>query len=59
MAIGTEFLNTITLAGMPPHHLGLKVGVLIILLRNLNVTSGLYNGTHTIIQRLARRLIVM
>jgi len=58
MAIGTEFLNTITLAGMPPHRLALKVGVHVMLLRNLNATSGLCNGTHLIISRLARRLIV-
>jgi hypothetical protein len=58
MAIGTKFLNTITMASMPPHHLALKVGVLIILLRNFDVTSRLYNGTHLIIWHLAQRLIV-
>jgi len=58
MAIGTEFFNTITLAGMPPHRLALKVGVPVILLRNLDATSGLCNGTRLIISRLARRLIV-
>jgi hypothetical protein len=59
MAIGTEFLNTITLAGMPPHRLALKIGVPVILLKNLNAASGLCNGTRLIIWRLARRLIVM
>jgi hypothetical protein len=58
MAISMEFLNTITLTGMPPHYLTLKVGVPVILLRNLNATSGFCNGTHLIIWRLARRLIV-
>jgi hypothetical protein len=58
MAISTEFLNTITLAGMPPHRLALKVGILVILLRNSDVASGLCNGTHLIIWRLAHRLIV-
>jgi hypothetical protein len=58
MVISIEFLNTITLASMPPHCLALKVGVLVILLRNLNVTLGLSNGTHLIIWRLARKLIV-
>jgi ATP-dependent DNA helicase PIF1 len=58
MAIGTEFLNTITLAGMPPHRLALKVGVPIILLRNLDAASGLCNGTRLIIWRLARRLLI-
>jgi hypothetical protein len=36
MAIGTKIFNTIILAGMPPHRLALKVGVLIILLINLD-----------------------
>jgi len=58
MAIGTEFFNTITLAGMPPHRLAFKVGVPVMLLRNLDATSGLCNGTRLIISRLARTLIV-
>jgi ATP-dependent DNA helicase PIF1 len=58
MAISTEFFNTITLVGMPPHHLTLKVGILVILLKNLNAALGLCNGTHLIIWRLAPRLIV-
>ncbi len=58
MVIGTKFLNTITLVGMPPHHLALKVGVLVILLRNLDAALGLCNGTHLIIWCLAQRLIV-
>jgi ATP-dependent DNA helicase PIF1 len=53
MAIGAEFLNTITLAGMPPHRLTFKVGVPVILLRNLDATSGVCNGTRLIISRLA------
>jgi len=58
MAIGTEFFNTIILAGMPPHRLAFKVGVPIILLRNLDAASRLCNGTRLIIWRLARRLII-
>jgi hypothetical protein len=59
MAIGTKFLNTITLVGMPPHCLALKVGVHVILLRNLNAALGFCNGTRLIIWRLAWRLIIM
>jgi hypothetical protein len=58
MAIGMEFFNTITLAGMPPHRLAFKVGVLVILLRNLNAALGLCNGTCLITWRLAWRLII-
>jgi hypothetical protein len=41
MAINTKFFNTITLVGMPPHRMAVKVGVLVILLRNLDVASRL------------------
>jgi hypothetical protein len=58
MAIGTEFLNTIVLTSMPPHRLAFKVGVHVMLLRNLNAASGLCNATRLIIWHLARRLIV-
>jgi len=58
MAISMEFLNTITLAGMPPHRLALKVGVPVILLRNFDAALGLCNGTCLIIWCLTRRLIV-
>jgi len=53
MMIGMEFLNTITLVGMPPHCMALKVGVLVIVLRNLNVALGLCNGTYLIIWQMA------
>jgi hypothetical protein len=52
MGIATEFLNAITLPGMPPHRLALKVGMPVILLRNLDASSGLCNGTRLIIRRL-------
>jgi ATP-dependent DNA helicase PIF1 len=58
MAIGTKFLNTIILASMPPHRLAFKIGVPVILLRNLDAASGLCNGTRLIIWHLAQRLIV-
>jgi len=58
MAIGTEFFNAITLVVMPPHCLALKVSILVMLLRNLNATSGLCNGAHLIFWRPARRWIV-
>jgi ATP-dependent DNA helicase PIF1 len=44
---------------MPPHRLALKIGVPIILLRNLDAALGLCNGTHLIIWHLAQRLIVV
>ncbi|XP_078443457.1 uncharacterized protein LOC144712871 isoform X2 [Wolffia australiana] len=40
-----EFLNTIDDATMPLHRLRLKIGCIIILIRNLNTLQGLCNGT--------------
>ena len=40
-----EFLDSLELSGLPPHKLTLKVGAIVILLRNLNVATGLMNGT--------------
>jgi ATP-dependent DNA helicase PIF1 len=58
MVIGRKFFNTIIMVGMPPHCLAFKVGVLVILLRNLDVASRLCSGTCLIIWRLAWRSIV-
>jgi hypothetical protein len=44
MAIVTNFFYAITLSSMPPRRLAFKVGIPIILLRNLDVTLGLSNG---------------
>ena len=43
----TEFLNSLTLSGLPPHEIELKVGCPVILLHNLCVGpgNGLCNGT--------------
>ncbi|CAB5185425.1 unnamed protein product [Rhizophagus irregularis] len=43
-----EFLNSLTIGGLPPHKLSLKTGSPIILLRNLNPSDDLCNGTRLI-----------
>lgn len=52
-----EFLNTIQMSGLPDHHLRLKVGVPIMLLRNISPSKGLCNGTRLIVTQLTRRVI--
>ena len=47
-----EWLHTLQPSGMPPHELRLKVGVPIMLLRNLNAALGLANGTRLMVQHL-------
>jgi len=49
-----EFLNTIVTSGLPNHKLKLKVGVLIMLLRNIATHIGLNNGTRLIITRMGK-----
>ncbi|KAM0899408.1 hypothetical protein ACQ4PT_021282 [Festuca glaucescens] len=52
-----ELLNAIKVNNFPDHRLVLKVGMPIMLLRNLNPTAGLCNGTRMIITELGDRLI--
>jgi ATP-dependent DNA helicase PIF1 len=49
-----EFLNTIVASGLPNHKLKLKVGVPVMLLRNLDQQYGLCNGTKLIITRMGK-----
>ncbi|KAF7151703.1 hypothetical protein RHSIM_Rhsim02G0156100 [Rhododendron simsii] len=51
-----EFLNTLTPNGLPPHELILKVNSPIMLLRNLNPSVGLCNGTRMVCKGFAQRL---
>lgn len=47
-----EFLNSIVVHNYPHHCLKLKVGVPVVLLRNLNQSQGLCNGTRLLITKL-------
>ena len=40
-----EFINGLTPSGMPPHLLELKIGAIVMLLRNIDLKEGLCNGT--------------
>ncbi len=51
----TEFLNTLSFSGVPPHELHLQEGCPIILL--CNMTSGLANGTRFIVIQLMQHVI--
>ncbi|GKD98865.1 ATP-dependent DNA helicase PIF1-like protein [Tanacetum coccineum] len=53
----TEFLNTLNFPGMPTHALNLKKELPIMLLRNVNLSQGLCNGTHLIITDLGQFVI--
>nr|XP_043618497.1 uncharacterized protein LOC122590227 [Erigeron canadensis] len=51
----TEYLNTLTFNAIPPHQLELKVNTPIILLRNLNQSEGLCNGTRLIVTQMLHK----
>jgi hypothetical protein len=52
-----EFLNTLKFLGIPDHELRLKVGLPVMLLRNINQSTGLCNGTRMTLTQLETRYI--
>ena len=52
-----EFLRSLKIPELPPGELKLKIGVPIILLRNLNPSEGLCNGTRLICRAFQSRVI--
>jgi hypothetical protein len=54
-----EYLGSLDTASLPPHHLRLKVGVPVMVLRNLAASQGVCNGSRGIITHLGRRTIEM
>ncbi|XP_074361406.1 ATP-dependent DNA helicase PIF1-like [Apium graveolens] len=56
-AFPPEYLNSINIPGLPPHELKLKQGVAFMLMRNLNQTLGLCNGTMMMITRCLKQCV--
>ncbi len=52
-----EFLNSINISGLPPHKLILKKSQPIMLLRNINPTNALCNGSRLKVVKVQNRLI--
>jgi len=53
----SEFLNSLTSNGLPPHVLKLKLGCHVILLRNIDPANGLCNGTRLVVRGFRRNTI--
>ncbi|CAF2137557.1 unnamed protein product, partial [Brassica napus] len=51
-ALGPDFLNTIKVSGLPNHSLRLKIGCPVMVLRNIEPSAGLMNGTRLQITQL-------
>ncbi|KAF5442969.1 hypothetical protein F2P56_035574 [Juglans regia] len=56
-SIMEEFLNTLTPNGFPPHELLLTINYLIMLLKNINPSEGLCNGTRLICRAFDQNVI--
>ncbi|CAH9137148.1 unnamed protein product [Cuscuta epithymum] len=52
-----KFLNTIKCSGVPSHELKLKVGAPVMLMRNIDHSSGLCNGTRLIVTKLGTHIL--
>lgn len=52
-----EFLNSIKISGLPNHCLRLRIGTPVMLMRNLDSTDGLCNGTRLQITQLSSHII--
>lgn len=52
-----DFINSLVLLGMPPHRLVLKKEIPILLLRNINPSNGLCNGTRLICKEFSKHMI--
>jgi hypothetical protein len=53
-----EFLHSLKASGLPLAHLALKPGCPLMLLRNLDVTSGLCNGTRMILMEITQKVLM-
>jgi hypothetical protein len=56
--IPDEFLHSANRPGVPPHKLKLKVGSMVMLLRNINLSAGLANGKVMIVKTIRRHIVI-
>lgn len=55
--IPIEYLHSITPSGMPPHTLKLKVGAVVMLIRNMDMGFGLVNSVRMIVREMYNNLL--
>lgn len=56
-SIPLEYLNSLTPSGMPRHKIVLKVGAVVMLLRNMDKNRGLTNSTRLIVRHLSDHIL--
>lgn len=52
-----EYLNSLSFSGLPPHKLRLKIGCIVMLLRNLDIKQGLCNGVRLRVLEIGPRFL--
>ena len=57
--VDIDLLHQATAKGVPDHNLRLKIGSVCLIMRNLNISDGLVNGTKVIIVAISSRLITV
>lgn len=55
--LSLEFLRTLRTSGLPGHHIKLKIGTPIMLMRNLDQYEGLCNGTRLIVTKMSNHVL--
>ena len=55
----TEYLNGLSLSGLPEHELKLKVNTVVILLRNMDINAGHCNGTRYLVKQIGKYRLVL
>ncbi len=53
-----EFLHSLNSSGLPPHALNLKIGAVVMALRNLCIDNGICNGTRMIVRDMKDNVIL-
>ena len=55
----TEFLNSLSLSGLPEHELFLKLNTVVILLRNMDIKAGHCNGSRYLVKHVGQYILVL
>ena len=55
----TEFLNSLSLPGLPEHELHLAINTVVIILRNMDIKAGHCNGSRYLVKHIGQFRLVL
>ncbi|KAH7713337.1 hypothetical protein AAVH_19340 [Aphelenchoides avenae] len=55
--VPADVLNKVDVSGLPPHELALKVGSVVIMIRNLDVRNGMVNGQRFLVTKMSENCV--